>query len=491
MVKRRNNTDSAEKKRTTKENTRVEAEDLEKRTISTTDPRLSAEKNAETWSRKEDSESGKTKVKKPKTKNPSGPRGSQSEAEVAYYTGYFAGKENRPRENIRKEVEVGASSTITDQVTDESGMVEAEKAKMLTSAVKVAAVQPVVNAMTQVMEQAAHSIIKDKTVCALETINNTVAKLEDKVNLLAAKTNMGLENRPMKGKTLENTMNAIEKKVDLMVTRSTRGRPSTINKAGGAAMRVTRNMSKNQKSDQDEEVVVVHEPVMVDLDSDDLRRYIENKVDSIRGEPEITDVNKDISEYIDRKIEEKLLLIFNDNEKRKRGLDDDQRKMILATLNSKQMVCECCPEGNHRASKATLTWHTATQSWSDGHGKIEPMTSLKAWAQARKMVVKIRNGNDQDHTWYKCVLCDVEDNNLMDIHYGQDQLRDHISRGHKTTIDIYQDICNNNIGWVERRVTRRFQNIIKNVHRPDYDNQLRKIRGGSRMAYRVGYHQEG
>ena len=136
MVKRRNNTDSAEKKRTTKENTRVEAEDLEKRTISTTDPRLSAEKNAETWSRKEDSESGKTKVKKPKTKNPSGPRGSQSEAEVAYYTGYFAGKENRPRENIRKEVEVGASSTITDQVTDEAGMVEAERAKMLTSQIK-------------------------------------------------------------------------------------------------------------------------------------------------------------------------------------------------------------------------------------------------------------------------------------------------------------------------------------------------------------------
>ena len=98
------------------------------------------------------------------------------------------------------------------------------------------------------------------------------------------------------------------------------------------------------------------------------------------------------------------------------------------------------------------------------------------------MVVKIRNGNDQDHTWYKCVLCDVEDNNLVDIHYGQDQLRDHISRGHRTTIDIYQDICNNNIGWVERRVTRRFQNIIKNVHRPDYDNQLRKIRGGSRTA---------
>ena len=70
MVKRRNNTDSAEKKRTTKENTRVEAEDLEKRTISTTDPRLSAEKNAETWSRKEDSESGKTKVKKTKNQEP-------------------------------------------------------------------------------------------------------------------------------------------------------------------------------------------------------------------------------------------------------------------------------------------------------------------------------------------------------------------------------------------------------------------------------------
>ena len=115
MVKRRNNTDSAEKKKTTKENIRVEAEDLEKRTYhSITDPRSSAEKNMETWSREEDSESGKTKVKKPNTKNPSGPRGSQKEAEVAYYTGYFAGKENRPRENIRKEVEVDAGLTTAD-----------------------------------------------------------------------------------------------------------------------------------------------------------------------------------------------------------------------------------------------------------------------------------------------------------------------------------------------------------------------------------------
>ena len=80
---------------------------------------------------------------------------------------------------------------VVDPTTGESETVEADR-------VKRAAVQPVVNAMTYVMEQATHNIITDKTVCALETIQNTVAMLEDKVNLLAAKTNLGLENRPTK-----------------------------------------------------------------------------------------------------------------------------------------------------------------------------------------------------------------------------------------------------------------------------------------------------
>ena len=257
-----------------------------------------------------------------------------------------------------------------------------------------------------------------------------------------------------------------------------------LNPVVEAATGVTRNRSRfradteKQRNDQEDEVVIVHEPVMVDLDSDDLKRYIENKVSSIRGEPAVTDFNRDLSEYIDRKIEERLSLIVGEDVMKKKGMDDEQRKMILATINSKQMVCECCPKGNHRASRATLTWHTATQSWSDDHGTIEPMTSLKAWAQARKMVVKIRSGNDPECTWYKCIMCGEHDNNLVDIHYGQDQLKNHISKIHRTTLNIYRDICNNNIGWVERQVTRRFQNIIRNVHRQDYDNQLRKIRGG-------------
>ena len=310
-------------------------------------------------------------------------------------------------------------------------------------------IQPVVNA---------HDIIPKRTVCAVGT--------------------------------LENSMNVVEysEKVNLMVTRNTSGRATTSDRPKGAATRVTRNMSRiraesgKQRNDQDEEVVIVHEPVVVDLDSDDLKQYVENKVSSVRGEPAVTDINRDINEYIDRKIEEKLeeklSLILDERVVKKKGLDDEQRKMILATLNSKQMVCECCPEGNHRASRATLTWHTVTQTWSDDHGTIEPMTSLKAWASARKMVVKIRSGNDPNNTWYKCIMCGEHDNNLVDIHYGQDQLRNHINKSHRTTLNIYRDICNNNIGWVERQVTGRFQNIIRNVHRQDYDNQLRKIRGG-------------
>ena len=81
MVKRRKNTNSAKKEKITKEDIRMEAEALEKRGTHTkkqkstgegsersiTDPRPAAEKNMETWSRKEESESGKTKVEKPNT----------------------------------------------------------------------------------------------------------------------------------------------------------------------------------------------------------------------------------------------------------------------------------------------------------------------------------------------------------------------------------------------------------------------------------------
>ena len=410
MVKRRKDTNSAKKEKITKENVRMEAEALEK---------------SGTGIKKQEATRGgsESSITDPKLAAETGT--------TVHYSGHFAGVEYYYTTGTQKEVKM---KTRWPEAAHHSGNFDGEKR---------AVVQPVVNA---------HDIIPKRTICALET--------------------------------LENSMNIIEKKVDQMVTRSTCGRAPTSYRAKEAATRVTRNMSRiradsgKQRNDQEDEVVIVHEPVMVDLDSDDLKRYIENKVSSIRGEPAVTDFNRDLSEYIDRKIEERLSLIVGEDVMKKKGLDDEQRKMILATINSKQMVCECCPKGNHRASRATLTWHTATQSWSDDHGTIEPMTSLKAWAQARKMVVKIRSGNDPECTWYKCIMCGEHDNNLVDIHYGQDQLKNHISKIHRTTLNIYRDICNNNIGWVERQVTRRFQNIIRNVHRQDYDNQLRKIRGG-------------
>ena len=417
MVKRRKDNNSSKKGKITKENVRMEAEALEKSGAgiriqeatrggsesSVTDPRLAAEM----WFG---------------SKRP------------VHYSGRFAGVEYYYATGTQREAE-----TRRPKAAHSSGNLDGGKR---------AVTQPIVNA---------HDIIPKRTVCALET--------------------------------LENSMNNMEEKVNMMITRSTSGRATTSDgPKGQKATRVTRKMSRiraesgKQRNDQDEEDVIVHEPVVVDLDSDDLKRYVENKVSSVRGEPAVTDINRDINEYIDRKIEEKLeeklSLILDERTVKKKGLDDEQRKMILATLNSKQMVCECCPEGNHRASRATLTWHTETQTWSDDHGPIEPMTSLKAWATARKMVVKIRSGNDPNNTWYKCIMCGEHDNNLVDIHYGQDQLKNHINKSHRTTLSIYRDICNNNIGWVERQVTGRFQNIIRNVHRQDYDNQLRKIRGG-------------
>ena len=112
------------------------------------------------------------------------------------------------------------------------------------------------------------------------------------------------------------------------------------------------------------------------------------------------------------------------------------------------------------------------------------MTAIKAWVHAKKMVANIKKGADPDNTWYKCLMCDERDNNLIDVHFGIEQLRKHIIRYHRTTVNIYRDICNG-LEWAERAVTRRFKHIMMNVHREDYDNQLWRAKGRS-MAARTG-----
>ena len=162
--------------------------------ISITDPRLAAAKNTGIWSRayRINQEERRPELKELLT---------DMVLEVPVVSAVIDGKK------VKKEVQMKnqlmgrrtnadksdkGEEVVVDQATGKSETVEAEK-------VRRAAVQPVVNAMAYVMDKATHNIITDKTVCALETINNTVAMLEDKVNLLAAKTNLGLENRPTRG----------------------------------------------------------------------------------------------------------------------------------------------------------------------------------------------------------------------------------------------------------------------------------------------------
>ena len=81
-------------------------------------------------------------------------------------------------------------------------------------------------------------------------------------------------------------------------------------------------------------------------------------------------------------------------------------------------------------------------------------------------------------------MCDERDNNLIDIQFGVDRLHNHIMRYHRMTVDTYRDICNS-LDWAERVVTRRFQHVMMNVHKEDYDNQLWKAKGRS-MTARTG-----
>ena len=279
------------------------------------------------------------------------------------------------------------------------------------------------------------------------------------------------------------------------VTRDTR--PGLVTK--GKAVKAKKISTEN------EDVVFLprKKPVVVDLDPVDLQQYIDNKVDSIKNEPKITDINRDISEYIDKKIKEKLW-IQKSKEKSEEpsrpgyrraseAAMGEEREQIRAALNAKKMLCECCPNGNHHANLANLTWHTVTQKWSDDQGEVQPMTAIKAWVHAKKMVANIKRGVDPNNTWYKCLMCDERDNNLIDVHFGVEQIHRHIIKYHRTTVNIYRDICNG-LEWAEKAVTRRFQHIMMNVHREDYDNQLWRAKGRSNAAKagntgtRVEYH---
>ena len=161
--------------------------------ITLTDPRLAAEKNMGIWSR---AYRIHQEQKRPALKEMLTDMVLEVPTVSAVINGKKVKKEVQMKNRLmgrRTAADKGdkGEEIVTDPTTGESETVEADK-------VRRAAVQPVVEAMAYVMEQGTHNIITDKTVCALETIQNTVAMLEDKVNLLASRTNLGFENRPTK-----------------------------------------------------------------------------------------------------------------------------------------------------------------------------------------------------------------------------------------------------------------------------------------------------
>ena len=102
--------------------------------------------------------------------------------------------------------------------------------------------------------------------------------------------------------------------VEVVTTERTRTGKPKANEPKEAISKRTRLVTKERGAkakkiaNENEDIVVLtkKKPIVVDLDPADLRQYVDNKVESIRNEPKVTDINRDISEYIANKIKEKL-----------------------------------------------------------------------------------------------------------------------------------------------------------------------------------------
>ena len=145
------------------------------------------------------------------------------------------------------------------------------------------------------------------------------------------------------------------------------------------------------------------------------------------------------------------------------------------------MSCECCP-GENQCTLQGLVWNMKTESWESDNpkGKPKPMTALRAWAHARKLLGRMRRGTAPETVWYKCVICDDKSGSLTDIHFGRQQRNKHITEYHRMAVGTFEETCNN-LDWFDRKVTERFKQILMNIHRDDYDDQLSKMRRRSIM----------
>ena len=110
-----------------------------------------------------------------------------------------------------------------------------------------------------------------------------------------------------------------------------------------------------------EEIVVLprKKPIVVDLDPDDLRDYIDNRIESLQHEQVVTDIDRNIGKYIDIKIEEKTTLKQKNEKSAKEAREEAKRRQMKAGMNSKKMMCECCSNGDHN-NLTNLTFNTKT-----------------------------------------------------------------------------------------------------------------------------------
>ena len=99
------------------------------------------------------------------------------------------------------------------------------------------------------------------------------------------------------------------------------------------------------------------------------------------------------------------------------------------------------------------------------------MNPNKAFVRARQMLNKINTGKDPQNTWFKCLLCDKWSDDLIDILFEHNELKDHIENYHKTSVRIYRKIYDR-VSWTDEVVLRRFQNVLMNAHDEEYDYQL-------------------
>ena len=127
----------------------------------------------------------------------------------------------------------------------------------------------------------------------------------------------------------------------------------------------------------------------------------------------------------------------------------------------KKEPCKCCL-GSHN-KLLDLSFNLKTLRWSN---QREPMNRARAYVRAKQLLNRIKTGNP--NTWFKCLFCDRWGDDLIDILYGYDELRNHVEKHHRTTLKIYKKFTGK-VVWADEMVLRRFQQILMDAHDDKYE----------------------